>query len=97
MKKYSNNEINKATKYFETNGYYLFKNLFPYNVVEQAASWLKSKNLEKLSKTWTEKEPGVSLAVYQNIHQNNSPISKIASNKISVAYGMPKKCGIKIS
>ena len=73
-------KLNKARKYFERNGYCLLNNVFPCDMAEQAASWLKSQDLEKLANSWTEQEPYVSLAVYQNIHHNNSPIAKIASD-----------------
>ncbi len=54
---------------FENNGFILLKDVFKEKVAEDAAKWLHLQDLESLAKTWTDKEPLVPLAVYQNIHQ----------------------------
>ena len=73
-------DLKDAKNSFDKNGYFLLKEGFVRDIVIEAAEWLKSQNLDQLAKTWTDQEPGVALAVYQNIHKDNSPISKIASN-----------------
>ena len=73
-------KLNDAKIFFNNNGYFLLKEGFASDIAFEASEWLKSQNLENLASTWTEQEPGVSLAVYQNIHKGNSPISQIASN-----------------
>jgi len=71
---------NKAIEYFQINGFYLLEGAFQREKAEGTAHWLKSQDLEVLAKTWTEQEPLVPLAVYTNVHQNDSPIAKIASD-----------------
>lgn len=73
-------KINKAIECFGNNGFYLLKGMFKREDAENVASWLKSQDLEALATTWTDREPLVSLAVYQNVHQNKSPISDLVSN-----------------
>jgi ectoine hydroxylase len=53
--------------------------MFKKEEAEKTAYWLKSQDLEALATTWTDREPLVPLAVYQNVHQNDSPINKLAS------------------
>lgn len=78
-------EISKITnnqnkKFFDKNGYLLIKNFFKKDECLNASEWLKCQNQENLAKSWTEKEPGVSLAVYSVVHDSNSPISNLCSN-----------------
>jgi len=70
----------KDIENFNKNGFFLFEGAFQEADVEEAVKWLKSQNLQALAKTWTDQEPLVPLAVYQNIHNNNSPLAKLASN-----------------
>jgi len=74
------NNRKKAFEEFEKNGFFILRNCFDKEIANQAAHWLKSQDLSSLAKSWTDQEPFVNLAVYQNIHQNDSLISKIASD-----------------
>lgn len=79
-------KLNKLTEedtknFFIKNGYVLVKDFFDKTNCINAASWLKNQNHEELAKSWTEKEPGVSLAVYSVVHNKNTPISDLCSNK----------------
>jgi ectoine hydroxylase len=66
---------------FKKNGYLLIKNFFPSLNSVEAANWLKSQDQASLAKTWTDQEPGVPLAVLQNIHKGDTPIAKLAQDK----------------
>ena len=72
---------NIAKNDFKEDGYILLKDIIPKDVSQSAAKWLRGRDQEKLAKTWTDQEPGVPLAVYQCVHQDSSPISKIANDK----------------
>ncbi len=65
-------DLEKIISHFNNNGFYLLKNFFPREVAENAAEWLKKKNLKELAKTVGDQEPGVPLAVYQDIHKELS-------------------------
>ena len=81
MKTHKNTKkINKYINQYNEKGFVLVKNFFSKKVCEKAVKWLNSKNHKKLAKSWTEKEPGVTLAVYFVIHQGNTPIAKLARN-----------------
>ena len=71
---------NKIT-YFKNNGYYLEKNFFSKKRVNYALKWLRKQNPAELVKSWTEKEPGVPLAVYSVIHKSNDKISDLTNDK----------------
>ena len=66
---------------FKNDGFVLVKGFFNTEECKSAAEWLKSQDQKKLAKSWTEQEPGVDLAVYSVIHEGETPISKIATNK----------------
>ena len=67
-------------QFFAKNGYLLLKGFFPMSAAKAAGEWLRSQDQLGLAKTWTDQEPGVALAVYQNIHKGDSPIAKLASD-----------------
>jgi len=75
------NKIKKLKTDYNKNGFVLVKNFLPKANCKKALNWLNRQNKKKLSKSWTETEPGVDLAVYFVIHQGNSLISKLANNK----------------
>ncbi|MDA2909543.1 hypothetical protein MYX04_01275 [Nitrospiraceae bacterium AH_259_D15_M11_P09] len=66
---------------FKDWGYYPHRGLFERDIVEAACAWLKDKNPDLLSKSWTEKEPGVPLAVFSAIHKGHHPVAAIATDK----------------
>lgn len=63
---------------FQNQGYLLVKDFFKKSDAIAAADWLRSQDLKSLAKTWTDQEPGVELAVYQNIHTGDTPIAKLS-------------------
>lgn len=71
--------MNTDPQKFHEEGYVLIQNFFPREKAQAASNWLRSQDLESLAKSWTDQEPGVPLAVYQNIHQGNDPIAALAS------------------
>lgn len=79
--KLSNIKIKNLKREYGKNGFVLMKNFLPKTQCKKALNWLNSQDKKKLSKSWTEKEPGVDLAVYFVIHKGNSTLAKIANNK----------------
>jgi ectoine hydroxylase len=76
----SNLQIESVRRTFEEDGYVLVKNVFAKENAQKTAQWLRSQDLPKLAKSWTDQEPGVELAVYQNIHTDGSPVSTLSAN-----------------
>jgi ectoine hydroxylase len=75
-------EVAKAKENFKDKGYHLFKGMFSADDCRSAATWLRSKNLASLAKTFTDQEPGVDLAVYQGIQfQNEGPLVELVKDK----------------
>ena len=72
---------NEQKKSYQENGYVLVKGFFTSDQTKAAGDWLRSQDQESLAKTFTDQEPGVKLAVYQNIHNEESPISKLANDE----------------
>lgn len=66
------------SKQFEELGYVLIKSLFTESEVASARDWLAAQDSSKLVKTWTESEPGVPLAIYSVIHEEENPVGKVA-------------------
>lgn len=79
--KLSNQNIKKYKQEYNKNGFVLVKNFLSKSKCKEALKWLNKKNKKKLSKSWTEQEPGVDLAVYFVIHGGKSLIAKLANNK----------------
>ena len=77
----SENKIKKLKTEYDKKGFVLVKNFLPKSKCKSALNWLNRQNKKKLSKSWTEQEPGVDLAVYFVIHSGNSLIAKLANNK----------------
>lgn len=66
---------------FIDSGYALKKGVFSQEEAMAAADWVRAQPLKELAKSWTDQEPGVDLAVWQNIHpMESNPISNIANN-----------------
>ena len=65
---------------FKRNGYSLHRGLFPKQVVQEAAAWLKAQDPTTLAKSWTEQEPGVPLAVFTVVHKGDHPIAVLAND-----------------
>ena len=72
---------NEQIKSQEENGYVLVKDFFTTDQTTTAGDWLRNQDQESLAKTFTDQEPGVKLAVYQNVLNEESPISKLANDE----------------
>lgn len=68
-------------KKFDKQGFLVIKNFFSKKRIKEALNWLKSRNPKKIAKSWTEKEPGVPIAVYSALGDKNTNVYKIASDK----------------
>ena len=75
------NPENNFVNEFKNKGYYLAKNVFNTQEINEALTWFNKQDPNDLVKSWTEKEPQVPIAVYSDIHNNDDPISKICNNK----------------
>ena len=71
----------KAKEHFIEHGYYLEKSVFAEDDALDVARWLRSQNQETLAKSQSDQEPGVRLAVLQNVHKIDTPIKTIATDK----------------
>jgi ectoine hydroxylase len=81
MKKTLSDEtLSKAIEAFNRDGFYLCKGFFPKEEAIKAAQWMKSQDQAALAKSWTDQEPGVPLAVYQNVHKGITPVAQLAAN-----------------
>ena len=73
--------IKEAAEFYKKNGYFLVRGMFDKKESQEASNWLRSQDLEKLSKKeWPDWEPGNQMSMYQNVHKIDSPISKIAAH-----------------
>ena len=72
---------NEQIKSYKENGYVLVKGFFTTDQTKAAGDWLRSQDQESLARTFTDQEPGVKLAVYQNVLNEESPISKLANDE----------------
>jgi len=65
---------------YKEKGYFLAKNLLDKSKIKAANQWLDSQDQKSLTKSWTEQEPGVDLAVFSVIHKGDHPLAEIANN-----------------
>ena len=68
-------------KQFKEQGYLVLKSFYPKKNLNEALKWLKSRDPKKIAKSWTEKEPGVPIAVYSALGDKNTKVYRIASDK----------------
>tara|TARA_B100002052_G_C15816497_1_gene568463 strand:+ start:213 stop:1070 length:858 start_codon:yes stop_codon:yes gene_type:complete len=68
-------------KQFKDQGYLIFKSFYPKKRLDDALKWLKTRDPKKIAKSWTEKEPGVPIAVYSALGDKNTKVYRIASDK----------------
>ena len=73
-------ELNTDIKKFDDLGYVVVKNFFNQEEAKNSASWLRSKDLRSMAQSWTDQEPMVDLAVWQNVHHGDDPISKLVGD-----------------
>lgn len=67
-------------KNYQRDGFYIARGLFSKKNAQDAASWLRTKDLEGLAKSFMDQSPGDPLAKYQSIHNGDSPVAQIASD-----------------
>lgn len=68
-------------KKFNKDGYILIKGFFDKEIAHEVVSWLRSQDLRSMSKNFMDQEPGVDLALYQNIHKHSGVLGKIAGDR----------------
>ena len=68
-------------KQFKDQGYLIFKSFYPKKRLDDALKWLKTRDPKKIAKSWTEKEPGVPIAVYSALGDKNTKVYRVASDK----------------
>ena len=68
-------------KQFKDQGYLIFKSFYPKKKLDDTLKWLKSRDPKKIAKSWTEKEPGVPIAVYSALGDKNTKVYRVASDK----------------
>lgn len=78
LKKISKKQID----FFKKKGYLIIKSFFNKKKISLANKWLKSKNSKAITKSWTETEPGVPIAVYSVLNETFSPVYSLSANKI---------------
>ena len=91
MKVKTHNNRKKFSKYyskFRDNGFVLVKNFLKKTDCEKAAKWLKSQDPKKFAKSWVDRAPSVPLAIYFGVHEDNTPVSKIAKDKSRLSMGL---------
>lgn len=74
-------EANYDLSKFQEDGYVLLKGFFPEEKAKAAAEWLRSQDLKSMAKSWTDQEPQVDLAVWQNIHKGSDPVADLVGDK----------------
>ena len=75
-------KLNKSQiKQFKDQGYLVLKSFYSKKKLVDALKWLKSRDPKRIAKSWTEKEPGVPIAVYSALGDKNTKVSRIASDE----------------
>jgi ectoine hydroxylase len=72
--------LNTDIEKFEELGYVIIKNYFDRDKALSAAKWLRSQDLNSMAKSMTDQEPGVELAVWQNVHKGQHPVAEMVSD-----------------
>ena len=68
-------------KQFKDQGYLVLKSFYSKKKLDDALKWLKTRDPKKIAKSWTEKEPGVPIAVYSALGDKNTKVYRVASDK----------------
>ena len=68
-------------KQFRDQGYLVLKSFYSKKRLNDALKWLKTRDPKKIAKSWTEKEPGVPIAVYSALGDKNTKVYRVASDK----------------
>jgi len=65
---------------FRSRGFVVLRGLFPRAEAAAAAAWLHSQDPDVINESWTEREPGVPLAVYSVAHEGATPMSRVITD-----------------
>ncbi len=82
MIKLNNSQIKK----FNKDGYLIIKSFFSKKKISDTLRWLRSRDPRKIAKSWTEKEPGVPIAVYSALSEKKTKVYQIASDKKILSF-----------
>jgi ectoine hydroxylase len=63
---------------FRRDGYFVQRGFVDRARTDEASRWLGSQDPDKLVKSWTEREPGVPLAVFSVAHEGDHPVAQLA-------------------
>ena len=77
-----NKFFKKQLNFFKKKGYLIIKSFFDKKKINLANKWLKSKNPKSITKSWTETEPGVPVAVYSVLNEKKTPVYNLSSNTL---------------
>lgn len=66
---------------FRARGYVVVRGLFSRREAEAAAAWLHAQDPDVVAKSWTEREPGVPLAVFSVAHEGATPVSRVITDE----------------
>ena len=80
------NNMKDVHESYQRDGFYLVKGLFEKKKIQNAAHWLRSKNLKKLAKSFMDQSPGDPLAKYQSIHNGSTPVAEIAADPKMIQF-----------
>ena len=65
---------------FSEEGFFLARQLFSPALIQAAREWLDAQKPDQLTKSWTETEPGVPVAVYSVAHEQDTPITALVTH-----------------
>jgi ectoine hydroxylase len=69
-----------AVEQFRRDGYYVQRGFVERARAEEASRWLAGQDPDVLAKSWTEREPGVPLAVFSVAHEGDHAVSRLAGD-----------------
>lgn len=67
-----------AVEQFRRDGYYVQRKFVDPARAREAARWLATQDPDRVAKSWTEREPGVPLAVFSVAHEGDHPVARLA-------------------
>ena len=70
----------EAIEQFGRDGYYIQRGFIDRARAEEASRWLADQDPDELARSWTEREPGVPLAVFSVAHEGDHPVARVASD-----------------
>jgi ectoine hydroxylase len=76
-----------AIERFRRDGYYVQRGFVDRPRAEEASRWLAGQDPDELAKSWTEREPGVPLAVFSVVHEGDHPVARLARDPRVLEFG----------